>query len=328
MTAALGRITIYPIKSLTGIDLPSVAVLPNGALENDRRFALVDSDGRFVNGKRTPAVHSVHATYDLADMKVRFNNNVDDDAENAVEFSLRHQQREIGQWLSGALGIACGLTENTAGGFPDDTDSPGPTLLSTATLDAVASWFPGLTLDETRRRFRANLELSGVEPFWEDRLVGPTGTAVPFRIGSVHWLGTNPCQRCVVPTRDATTGEVTPAFQKTFAQSRQSRLPAWAPRDRFNHFYRLATNTQLSPGQLPGLLHVGDVVELLLIAIHPGRTTVANSVAAIAFRQFVPPHPPGVTYACHMGRAVHSPPFPQGKSSQDFPDEIRFDRDR
>jgi MOSC domain-containing protein len=261
MNATLGRITIFPIKSLDGVDLQSVAVLPSGALENDRRFALVDSDGHYVNGKRTAAVHGVRATYDLASLIVRFN--------DTAEFSLEHQQREIGAWLTEALGIACGLAENPTSGFPDDTDSPGPTLLSTATLESVAGWFPNLTVAEARRRFRANLEIDrfesaeAVEPFWEDRLIGPPGTAIPFRIGAIDWWGNNPCQRCVVPTRDSATGDVTPGFQKSFAIAREMHLPQWAPPERFNHFYRLAVNTQLASGQSSARLHVGDAVALV-----------------------------------------------------------------
>jgi uncharacterized protein YcbX len=254
MTATLARITIYPIKSLDGVDVKSVAVLSNGALENDRRFALVDADGRYVNGKRTAAVHRIRATYDLTQLTVRF--------DGTVEFSLCNEQREIGEWLTEATGITCGFVENISGGFPDDTDAPGPTLLSTATLEEVAGWFPGLPRDLARRRFRANLEVSGVEPFWEDRLVGPAGTTVPFRIGSVHWLGVNPCQRCIVPTRDAESGETMTGFQKTFAVARELQLPPWAPRERFNHFYRLAVNTQLATGPSTSQLHVGDFVTL------------------------------------------------------------------
>lgn len=262
MAATLRRITIYPIKSLDGIEVKTAAVLPSGALENDRRFALIDADGKYVNGKRTPAIHAIRAAYDLAAMTVRFN------AEQ--EFSLVHDQPQIGEYLSSALGIACVLAENTTTGFPDDTDAPGPTLLSTATLEAVAEWFPGLTHDEAARRFRANLEIDGVEPFWEDHLVGPAGTTVPFQIGSVHWLGINPCQRCVVPTRDSHTATPIAGFQKSFAQHRAAALPAWAPRDRFNHFYRLAVNTQLvasqsphqSTGQSAARLVAGDALKL------------------------------------------------------------------
>jgi uncharacterized protein YcbX len=178
------------------------------------------------------------------------------------EFSLVTQQREIGEYLSAALGIACGFAENSATGFPDDTHAPGPTLISTATLGEVVQWFPSLTLDEARRRFRANLEFDGVKPFWEDALIGPAGSKIPFQIGAVRWLGVNPCQRCVVPTRDSATGEPMPGFQNAFARSREANLPTWAPRERFNHFYRLAVNTQLAAGQSAGRLAVGDRVML------------------------------------------------------------------
>lgn len=263
MTATLDRITIYPIKSLDGIDVESVNILPNGGLENDRRFALVHADGRIVNGKRTAAIHRIRARFDLAQMTVKF-----DDRD---QFSLHNELTEIGEYLSSALGIACGLAENTTGGFPDDTDAPGPTLLSTATLAEVATWFPnhalfpGLTLDDARRRFRANLEIGGVEPFWEDRLYGAGSTLIDFRIGATKWLGVNPCQRCVVPTRDATTGDPIAGFQKTFAAAREERLPPWAPRDRFNHFYRLAVNTRPAADQSTKTLHIGDRVELCLL---------------------------------------------------------------
>ncbi len=66
MSAVLGRITIFPIKSLDGVDVLEARVLASGALEHDRQFALIDAEGRFVNGKRTEAVHRVRAEYDLA----------------------------------------------------------------------------------------------------------------------------------------------------------------------------------------------------------------------------------------------------------------------
>lgn len=254
MTVVLDRITIYPIKSLDGVDVQSARVLSSGALEHDRQFAIVDAAGKFVNGKRTAAIHSIRAEYDLAAMTVRLG--------GAAEFSLREQQSEIAVWLSNALGLACQLVENTIVGFPDDVDAPGPTLISTSTLAAVVSWFPGLTLDETRRRFRANLELATDSPFWEDRLVGDAGDEPAFQIGEAQFHGVNPCQRCVVPTRDTITGASTAGFQKAFATERERHLPAWAPRGRFNHFYRLAVNTRLAPGQSRRQLRRGETVTL------------------------------------------------------------------
>jgi hypothetical protein len=179
---------------------------------------------------------------------------------SAGGFSLVDSHTELGIWFSKALGIDCVFAENAMTGFPDDTDAPGPTLVSTATLQEVVNWFPGLYLDETRRRFRANLEIDAALPFWEDRLVGPAGSEVKFKIGQVELLGINPCQRCVVPTRTAETGEITAQFQKTFAVNRERSLPPWAPPDRFNHFYRLAVNTRMAPQNEARPLRVGDLV--------------------------------------------------------------------
>ena len=41
----LDRITIYPVKSLDGIDLEEAVLLPSGGLEHDRRWQLVDTNG-------------------------------------------------------------------------------------------------------------------------------------------------------------------------------------------------------------------------------------------------------------------------------------------
>ena len=46
MSAVLRRITIYPIKSLDGVSVDSVEVLPTGSVANDRRFALMGAGGQ------------------------------------------------------------------------------------------------------------------------------------------------------------------------------------------------------------------------------------------------------------------------------------------
>ncbi|MFM8435868.1 MAG: MOSC N-terminal beta barrel domain-containing protein, partial [Planctomycetia bacterium] len=45
----LDRIMLYPVKSLDGVSVDSALVLPSGGLEHDRRWRLVDLDGRVVN---------------------------------------------------------------------------------------------------------------------------------------------------------------------------------------------------------------------------------------------------------------------------------------
>ena len=69
-------------------------------------------------------------------------------------------------------------------GFPDDNIANGPTIISTATLQAVCELFPGMTLDQARLRFRTTLEIDGVPALWEDHLFGEEErSAVRFRVG-------------------------------------------------------------------------------------------------------------------------------------------------
>jgi len=255
----LVRIRLYPFKALDPVDVLVADVLPSGALKHDRAFALVDEAGRFVNGKRIPAVHGLRATFnddlsvitlhapqraDLGNIRSRL---------DATTFAT------LEAWLEEYFEFPVRVQRDAARGFPDDTDAPGPTLISTATLETVASWFPGLSLESVRQRFRANLEIGGVPAFWEDRLFGTEkGADVAFSIGSATFFGANPCQRCIVPTRDAVSGEQWPAFQKVFMEHRQSSLPEWAAVERFNHFYRLALNTRAESGTV----RVGDAVTL------------------------------------------------------------------
>jgi uncharacterized protein YcbX len=254
----LARIAIFPIKALNGLVVPEAYLLPTGPLANDRRWAIMDSAGRPLNGKRTPLVHQLHPHYAPDLSSVRFTTAA---GEEAGPFSLGPDRQSLTEWLSHYFGQPVQVLEDAALGFPDDRPSPGPTVVSTATLEAITCWFPGLTLEEVRARFRANLEIGGVEPFWEDHLIGEPGQVIPFQIGSVTLLGVNPCRRCVVPTRNPWTGAAWSGFIEHFRQQREHHLPPWAPRRRFDHFYRLAVNTRPASAA-GGFLAVGAAVRV------------------------------------------------------------------
>jgi hypothetical protein len=108
---------------------------------------------------------------------------------------------------------------------------------------------------------QAPLKRTHLIAFWEDQLFGEEErSAVRFRIGEVNFAGRNPCARCPVPPRDPQTGEIIPGFQKTFSDHRRSHIPAWTPEGRFDHYYRLATNTRVAPAQSGTLLRINDLV--------------------------------------------------------------------
>jgi uncharacterized protein len=241
----LTQIAIYPIKSLDGKMVDRAKIAPGGALEFDRRWAIVDDKGKIVNAKRTAKIQQLRSQFDFDNsgaitVTLKVNNE-----DRSRSFDLNSQNTELAIWLSEFFGFTVSLIENADTGFPDDLNAYGPTIVSTATLTAIATWFPALDLAEVRRRFRTNLELSGVPAFWEDRLFGAPGDIVDVRLGNIHLHGINPCQRCIVPTRDSHTGEALPQFQQIFTHHRQQTLPPEVNPARFNHFYRLAVNTQI-----------------------------------------------------------------------------------
>jgi uncharacterized protein len=255
----LVRICLFPIKSLDGVVVEAAEVLPGGALAFDRRWRMVDRQGRTVNGKRTAAVHRVAARFDVQRELVWL------DVRGGSQPRAYHLVEEwpaIQRRLSELLDIEITLQEDAENGFPDDRDAPGPTLISTATLETVASWFDGLTLDQVRARFRANLEIGGVPAFWEDQLVGEAGVEIAFAIGPVKLSGVKPCARCIVPTRSAETGESTIAFARIFAKRREQTLPDHAPRSRFDNYYRLAVNTHRRLPLETTPLQIGDLLVL------------------------------------------------------------------
>jgi uncharacterized protein YcbX len=251
------RIEIFPIKSLDGLSVEEARITAGGILENDRVYAIMDGEGKVVNGKRTARVHQLRCAFDATVKEVR----LWPTGGEPTQFTL-DDLPGIARWLSDFFGFAVALQHNAQSGFPDDRTAFGPTITSEASLGAVQQWYPEASLESVRRRFRTNLELGGGEAFCEDRLFGAPEELKPFQIGAVKFLGHNPCQRCVVPTRDPESGEPIREFQKKFAQLRQEHLPAWANAQRFNHFYRFAVNTSIPPSEAGKSLRVGDAVSL------------------------------------------------------------------
>jgi uncharacterized protein YcbX len=275
----LDLITLYPVKSLDGVNVTEARVLPSGGLENDRRWRLVDMEGRVVNAKRTPLFHAIRAEFALEERLVTLW--VDPAAIAAAAIPGVERLKDLGRdsfhlvpgsegpcdWLSEALGVGVLLQERADGGFPDDRDAPGPTLVSTASLAEVARWF-GFDLAEARRRFRANLEIGGCDTFWEDTLASPAPAVAPpslldlppdlpadpyadlpppepreFSIGEARFRATNVCKRCVVPSRDGRTGAVTAHFRDAFEARRGRGLRPDVDAGGWGTLYRLGVNT-------------------------------------------------------------------------------------
>lgn len=270
----LAGIRLHPIKALDPVSVNEARIGPGGGLALDRAWALYSADGRWVNGKRTAAIHLIRATYapDISSVTLA----VPGDRRNipARTFAFPADTEDAAEWFSVYFEQQI-LVRHSPEGFPDDAVANGATVVSTASLRAVCGWFPGITLDEARDRFRTTLEIdgapdqvggapNGLPAFWEDQLFGKDErSVVRFRIGEVDFQGSNPCARCPVPPRNPRTGEIIPDFTRRFAEQRRATLPPWSPESRFDHYYRLATNTRVASSQSGKPLRLSDPVALL-----------------------------------------------------------------
>lgn len=276
-------ITIFPIKSLDGHHLEKAHVLPGAGLADDRRWRLVDMEGRVVNAKRTPLIQAVRADFDLNERLVTLAAN----GLAAETFSIQPGSHGPCDWLSTALGLRV-LLDERGEGFPDDRDAPGPTLAAVATLDRVAGWF-GFDLAEARRRFRINLEIDDADAFWEDTLASPAGRAgqgglphsittaglpadpyadLPppepsrFTIGEAAFAATGVCRRCVVPTRSSQSGEPELGFREAFEARRRQSFRGDVDATAWHGFYRLSINTRTTVEE-PQEIRVGDHLRIV-----------------------------------------------------------------
>lgn len=266
LTPRLANIRVHPIKALDPVSVNEARIGPNGGLELDRVWALYSADGRWVNGKRTAAMHLIRAAYAPDISSVTLTVPGDRRKIPAMTFAFPDDTDGAAEWFSMYFEQMIQV-RYTREGFPDDGLASGPTIVSTASLEAVCEWFPGMTLDEARCRFRTTLEIDGgrsvvpsetLPAFWEDQLFAESeSSVVRFKIGDVAFEGSNPCARCPVPSRDSRTGAADGAFQKLFSELRRAQLPRWAPADRFDHFYRLAVNTRVPSTECGKLLRVG-----------------------------------------------------------------------
>ncbi len=256
----LSSITIYPVKSLDGVSLQKAKISEGGCLLHDREFVICDQEGKFIKGKNTPLVHTLRTMVDLENEIISFQlqNKTD-----VYSFHMQQEKNALENFLSAYFGKPVFLHQNKTGRFLDIPGKSGATILSTASLEKVSTWFGNMSLDETRKRFRTTLEIESVPAFWEDQLFSFKGNGIEFKVGDIRLIGMTPRARCVVPTRHPETGEVIHAFQKTFSQKRASCLPDWSCLSEFEHYYHLSVDCFIPATEVGKTIEVG--AELTII---------------------------------------------------------------
>jgi uncharacterized protein YcbX len=270
-SAHLASIHIYPLKGTRAVDLDESLVEPWG-LAGDRRWLLVDEDGRFISQREEPALARVIVGYTTSrSIGVSAAGHgpisvaapaLDSDTEMlkvtvwSSTVLAAAAGREADEWFSAYLGRAARLVYlddptrrpvDQQYGAEDDVVSfaDGYPLLLTSmdSLDALAGWLLEAGDDPVpMNRFRPNVVVAGADPWAEDHWRR-------IKIGSVSFRVAKPCGRCVVTTIDQAT-----------AQRGSQPLKMLGRRRRFGK--QLVFGQNIIPDS-PGTIRVGDPVEIL-----------------------------------------------------------------
>ncbi len=232
-------------------------ILSSGALEHDREFALFDEQGKFVHAKRTKEIHKIFTKFS-DDFQFVY---LSTDKITETKFELS-ENKIINDFFSEHFGFKIFMKQNTAQGFPDDGNSNGPTLISENSLIEVRNWILkeqniSLSIEEMVKRFRPNLIIAETKAFWEDELIH--GGIIYS--GEVMIQGGKATPRCVVPTRDSTTGEAMSGFAKIITENRKKTISPNTNLNYFEHYYKLCLNTKIPFSESSKILKVGDEIK-------------------------------------------------------------------
>ena len=254
------NITIYPVKSLDGMSLQKAQIGNGGCLMHDREYAIVDSNGKFVKGKNSDLVYLLRSEIHFENGIISFRH----ESENQWNsFHVEKDKPAINEFLSAFFKMPVTLARNTEGEFMDIPVQSGVTVLSNASLKTVSTWFNDMNMEETRKRFRATIEITGAPAFWEDKLFLEAGTAIEFKIADVTLYGISPRARCVVPTRHPQTGEIFHGFPKVFAKQRMANLPKWSTLENYGHAYYLSVDCYIPPTEFGKWIATGNELTIL-----------------------------------------------------------------
>lgn len=263
----LTSIHVYPVKSCGAIDLDEAEVLPQG-LALDRRWMLVDANGRFITQRKHPQMARIRVS--IVDSVMRF----EFDQQAPLELPLKPAAGPrlmvdvwedtvdaldltdlCGDWFQQIFAqpvslvymdaIAKRIIKAKYQVQPQDTVSFAdglPLLLATHTSLKYLEEKVGTSLGMAR--FRPNVVVTGGDPFSENDWKR-------VRIGSIEFDVTNPCVRCEITKVDQQTGEKWDSTQ-----------PLSALTDIRGYKTKAMFGVNLVP-RGAGNIHVGDPFEVL-----------------------------------------------------------------
>jgi len=235
--AKISALCVYPIKSCAGITVKKT-ILTEFGLENDRRFMLVDKDGKFISQRTLPNMCLIETCID--GNKLFFNapnmktmdvllgglpgrdKKVDVWGDNCIGID---QGDVYADWFSNFLNFSCRFVAYPTANYRRRHSS----YLKKDFLVSFADGYPILIISKeslvdlnsrmkeplSMNRFRPNIIVSECRPYEEDEWQD-------IRIGNVRLRGTTQCLRCSITTVNQDTAERGKDPLKTLAIYRKS----------------------------------------------------------------------------------------------------------
>ena len=231
----ISQLIIYPIKGLGGIELSSAKAMERG-FENDRRYMLVDPDGKFLSQRVIPEMALFKCSIQADTLKIKYEKesiNLDITQEEGEVLNTKVWNHVVdaievstlaNEWFSDLLGQDCKLAKMNKQTKRKKSliKAPRTTQLS------FADGYPYLALGTaslrelnekldtpvTMDRFRANIILDTKIGHEEEEIDKFTLSGVKFRM-------IKPCARCQVITIDQKNATTSKEPLKTLATYRK-----------------------------------------------------------------------------------------------------------
>lgn len=217
----VSELYIYPVKSLAGLKVES-AQLSRFGLNNDRRWMVVDENGRFISQREVAKMATIKTIIDQDQLCLSHRGQSIaiphiDEENNKIEVSVwkdslsaTHVCKKVDQWLSKVLDLSCRLVymddsskrqidENFAqkGQYVSFADGFPLLLISQASMDDLNN---RLHTPIDVNRFRPNIVVTGTQAFAEDHWQ-------ELSINDVELLAVKKCSRCIMPSINQETGD-------------------------------------------------------------------------------------------------------------------------
>ncbi|WP_067519198.1 MOSC domain-containing protein [Endozoicomonas ascidiicola] len=259
------QLAIYPVKSAQPINLSSAKVTLRG-FEHDRRWLLVDENGRFLTQRKHHKMALIHISVEADGLqasaqgagKLHIPTPTTDAAHKPVTVwkdncDALDAGDQPAEWFSRLLGLRCRLVYQ-----PDEairvTD---PQFSNPGDHTSFADGFPFLLTNEaslqdlnqrleqpmTMNRFRPNIVVNGKTPFDEDNWN-------TLKIGDITFRATKPCSRCIMTTINPETAE----------------RDGTEPLTTLSKYRRTDMGVIFGQNLIPdgeGVIHIGDKVSIL-----------------------------------------------------------------